>query len=171
MPIGAIIAWHGTDVPDGWSICDGSNGTPNLIGKFIKAGISEETNETDLDEDNYLQIKEKHLPEHSHPHKKHTHTISGTDSNSVTHNTYSSSTSSAGAATEDSSVSVLNSLTSSSSVENISVNGSSFTISEETSEEETKTWTNEKIKVEPHAYSLIFIMKYKNLFNVNDNGK
>ena len=26
-----------TDIPEGWAICDGQNGTPNLIGKFIKA--------------------------------------------------------------------------------------------------------------------------------------
>jgi hypothetical protein len=37
------------NIPDGWHICDGTNGTPNLIGKFIKAGTLLETNETDLD--------------------------------------------------------------------------------------------------------------------------
>jgi hypothetical protein len=40
-PIGTIVAWHGDSIPKGWSICDGSNGTPNLIGKFIKADTSE----------------------------------------------------------------------------------------------------------------------------------
>lgn len=169
MPIGSIIAWHGTEIPEGWSICDGSNSTPNLIGKFIKAGVSEETNETDLDENNQLQLEEKHLPKHSHPHKKHKHTISGTGTDSVSHNTYSAYATSAGAVGEDGSVSVLGGISKGSSSESVSISGSSFTISEETSEEETKTWTNEKIKVEPHAYSLVFIMKYKNLFN--DNGQ
>nr|DAV60119.1 MAG TPA: short tail fiber protein [Caudoviricetes sp.] len=26
-----------SDIPVGWAVCDGTNGTPNLIGKFIKA--------------------------------------------------------------------------------------------------------------------------------------
>jgi hypothetical protein len=29
--------WHGTEIPYGWAVCDGTNGTPNLIGKFVKA--------------------------------------------------------------------------------------------------------------------------------------
>ena len=39
MPIGAIIMFGGTSskIPEGWHICDGTNGTPNLIGRFIKA--------------------------------------------------------------------------------------------------------------------------------------
>ena len=37
IPIGGIIMWSGTDgnVPTNWQLCDGSNGTPNLIDKFI----------------------------------------------------------------------------------------------------------------------------------------
>ena len=27
-------------IPDKWQICDGTNGTPNLIDKFIKAGMT-----------------------------------------------------------------------------------------------------------------------------------
>lgn len=39
LPVGAIIMFSGTiaEIPDGWAICNGENGTPNLIGKFIKA--------------------------------------------------------------------------------------------------------------------------------------
>ena len=37
IPIGGIIMWSGTDanVPSNWALCNGSNGTPNLIDKFI----------------------------------------------------------------------------------------------------------------------------------------
>lgn len=35
LPIGSIIAFHGETIPEGWAICDGNNGTPNLIGKFV----------------------------------------------------------------------------------------------------------------------------------------
>ena len=35
LPSGAIV-WFGnrTTAPDGWAICDGTNGTPNLIGRY-----------------------------------------------------------------------------------------------------------------------------------------
>jgi hypothetical protein len=34
---GSIIMWHGKaeDIPAGWLVCDGSNGTPDLRGRFI----------------------------------------------------------------------------------------------------------------------------------------
>ena len=37
IPIGGIIMWSGTDgnIPSNWALCNGSNGTPNLIDKFI----------------------------------------------------------------------------------------------------------------------------------------
>ena len=28
------------NIPDKWQICDGTNGTPNLVDKFIKAGTT-----------------------------------------------------------------------------------------------------------------------------------
>lgn len=37
VPKGAIIMWHGSEIPEGWALCDGTNGTPNLVDKFIKA--------------------------------------------------------------------------------------------------------------------------------------
>jgi len=35
FPIGTIILWSSSVIPDGWQICDGTGGTPNLINKFI----------------------------------------------------------------------------------------------------------------------------------------
>ena len=41
MPSGAIILWYGTTAPAGWKICDGTNGTPDLRGRFVVgAGIN-----------------------------------------------------------------------------------------------------------------------------------
>lgn len=37
VPKGGIIMWSGSVVPDGWHICDGTDGTPNLSGRFIVA--------------------------------------------------------------------------------------------------------------------------------------
>lgn len=37
LPIGSIIMWKNaiSSIPEGWQICDGSNGTPDLRGKFV----------------------------------------------------------------------------------------------------------------------------------------
>jgi len=37
LPSGVIVMWSGTlaTIPSGWSLCDGSGGTPDLRGKFI----------------------------------------------------------------------------------------------------------------------------------------
>lgn len=37
VPPGVIVAWWGsTDaIPSGWALCDGTNGTPDLRGRFI----------------------------------------------------------------------------------------------------------------------------------------
>lgn len=41
LPKGSIIMFNSANnIPDKWQICDGTNGTPNLIDKFIRAGIT-----------------------------------------------------------------------------------------------------------------------------------
>ena len=39
MPVGSIIMFNGKaeEIPSGWAICNGENGTPNLIDRFILA--------------------------------------------------------------------------------------------------------------------------------------
>ena len=38
IPTGMILMWHGTiaNIPAGWLICDGNNGTPNLLARFVE---------------------------------------------------------------------------------------------------------------------------------------
>lgn len=38
IPIGAIIMFSGSVIPDGWLLCDGNKGTPDLKNKFILSG-------------------------------------------------------------------------------------------------------------------------------------
>ncbi len=42
IPKGTIIAWYAKQgaFPRGWNVCDGSNGTPDLRGRFIR-GVSD----------------------------------------------------------------------------------------------------------------------------------
>ena len=39
MPTGIIMIWSGTasNIPRGWALCDGTNGTPDLADKFVIA--------------------------------------------------------------------------------------------------------------------------------------
>ena len=72
VPTGVITAWFGmsTAVPEGWTICDGTNGTPDLRGRTI-IGV----NGTDAAADasvgsavgtNSLSIQTNNMPNHSH---------------------------------------------------------------------------------------------------------
>ena len=38
IPSGVIVMWHGliANIPAGWALCDGTNGTPDLRSKFVK---------------------------------------------------------------------------------------------------------------------------------------
>lgn len=64
IPKGSIIMYNGlaSEIPEGWGICDGTNGTPNLINKFIKA---ESSSGIEGGEDE-IQLTIEHLPTHTH---------------------------------------------------------------------------------------------------------
>ena len=42
LPKGTILSWYATtgSVPNGWAICDGANGTPDLRDKFLRGAAS-----------------------------------------------------------------------------------------------------------------------------------
>ncbi|MEO9871521.1 hypothetical protein [Ekhidna sp.] len=67
IPTGAIIMWSGSldQIPHGWILCDGENGTPDLRDRFIVgAGESYEANATGGLNNVALKIEE--LPAHTH---------------------------------------------------------------------------------------------------------
>ena len=64
---GMIILWSGSadNIPDGWALCDGNNGTPDLTDKFvIGAGKNYSVNDTGREAEHILTVDE--LPAHSH---------------------------------------------------------------------------------------------------------
>lgn len=65
-PIGSIIAFNGNQsIPDNWAVCDGTNGTPDLSGKFIK-GTSDRTEVGTTGGQTEIKITTSTLPKHSH---------------------------------------------------------------------------------------------------------
>lgn len=89
VPIGGIIMWSGAivDIPAGWALCDGSNGTPNLRDRFVvgAGGAYAVGNTGGLDT---VTLTSGQIPSHTHPAGTlatssagdHAHSVSGSTS-------------------------------------------------------------------------------------------
>ena len=67
VPNGAIVLFHGGSIPDGFVLCDGNSGTPNLRNKFIKgAGNGLDAGDTGGSSQNIHNITHGHSASHSH---------------------------------------------------------------------------------------------------------
>lgn len=67
VPKGAVILWSGTaaNIPDGWALCDGQDGRPDLRDKFVLGGGgTHPVGETGGAETVALTVAE--MPSHSH---------------------------------------------------------------------------------------------------------
>jgi len=75
IPSGGIIAWSGneTNIPEGYALCDGTNGTPDLRDRFILGANSNHAIGSIGGEETHLLTKSE-MPAHSHS------TYYGTDS-------------------------------------------------------------------------------------------
>lgn len=98
VPPGTVVAFSGTEIPEGWALCDGNNGTPNLVDKFIKGGTSNGA----IGGSSQIILDVSNLPPHTHScsSEAHSHqvpigTATGTDS-------YNASESASGSISTDS---------------------------------------------------------------------
>jgi len=81
VPAGVIVMWSGTlaTIPDGWSLCDGSNSTPDLRDRFIASIVGTE-NPGGTGGDHLQTLSVSNLPSHTHSFStnssgSHTHDI------------------------------------------------------------------------------------------------
>lgn len=104
VPTGVIAMWSGTNanIPSGWALCDGLNGTPDLTDRFI-LGRAAASNTNSTGGANTVTLATGNLPAHTHgigniataSDGAHTHTLSGNTGAGGDH-THNGSTSTAG---------------------------------------------------------------------------
>ena len=68
IPAGLISIWHGliANIPSGWVICDGNNGTPNLLDKFVKGVPTAATNPGTTGGESTVTLDATKIPSHQH---------------------------------------------------------------------------------------------------------
>ena len=84
IPVGGIIMWSGSvaTIPNGWALCNGSNGTPDLRDKFV-IGAGSTYSPSNTGGAATVTLVEANLPAHTHAFTGtaelaggHTHTVS-----------------------------------------------------------------------------------------------
>lgn len=67
VPVGGIIMWSGlvANIPQGYALCDGSNGTPDLVNKFILAA-GDTYSPADTGGAATVVLTTSNLPSHAH---------------------------------------------------------------------------------------------------------
>lgn len=90
VPTGGIIMWSGiiSSIPSGWALCDGTNGTPDLIDRFV-VGAGSNYSVGDSGGENSVTLTEAQMPSH-------THSINGSTTSAGDHTHYTLRNGSAG---------------------------------------------------------------------------
>lgn len=151
FPSGSIIMFNGqsSTIPQGWAICDGKNGTPNLIGKFIKA--SDSSGKTGGN--SRIELSVDNLPKHSHSIPE----LQGTAISAGEHTHTTSALQATTKVAQGDEISVMSAVT---TVEGTTSSNGSHTHGVTIESSSTGyTGTGTPLEWEPPYYSLIYIMK------------
>lgn len=78
LPTGCIVLWSGSesDVPDGFLLCNGQNGTPDLRGRFV-LGSGEKYSVGDTGGEEEVALTVEQMPKHRHAVYAKDHLIDG----------------------------------------------------------------------------------------------
>jgi microcystin-dependent protein len=73
IPSGVITMWSGaiSEIPGGWTLCDGTDGTPDLTDRFV-AGAGGQYSVGDAGGSDSVQLTEAEMPGHTHDTQIHT---------------------------------------------------------------------------------------------------
>lgn len=71
IPSGGIIMWSGSTIPDGWALCNGENGTPDLRGRFV-LGVSDSHQMGEVGGEEEVTLTVEQMPSHVHEYLKQT---------------------------------------------------------------------------------------------------
>jgi microcystin-dependent protein len=82
-PTTSIALWHGalSDIPDGWILCDGNNGSPDLRNRFLKGSANYNDGAGATGGQDTVTLSTSQLPNHTHSTDYHS---SGNHSHSIT---------------------------------------------------------------------------------------
>lgn len=89
IPAGVIVMWSGSTgaVPNGWALCNGGNGTPDLRDRFI-VGAGDTYDPGATGGANTVTLTQAQMPSHSHSVGSHSHgagTLSASNAGAHTH--------------------------------------------------------------------------------------
>jgi microcystin-dependent protein len=85
LPIGSIVMWQGSigNIPTGWALCNGQNGTPNLSSRFIvgySPGNPDYSNIGNQGGASQITLTVDQIPSHGHNvNSDHTHSAIAAD--------------------------------------------------------------------------------------------
>lgn len=71
VPAGCIVLWSGaaSDIPDGWHLCDGTNGTPDLRDRFV-VGAGDAYTPGATGGNAQVTLTKEQIPAHTHTYSK-----------------------------------------------------------------------------------------------------
>jgi microcystin-dependent protein len=68
LPCGTIVMWSGEigEIPDGWTLCDGTNDTPDLRARFVVGADESDYYVGDTGGENEVTLTQEEMPAHTH---------------------------------------------------------------------------------------------------------